>query len=232
MDKQIQNIQKNMTTVFEGYVNGIKFTNRDEMNSYIGKCISDGTPINDMSYSSTTKLNRCPTKPVDGAEQICKRQNEISWIRYINELNTEVPKPYDTVLGYVIPFIHEDIFITSHRAEDVVTDFKNRLADRMTFMENRVFSQIRTMKYDISQVYQWLDTMIIGLQRKTDWCNDRAKVIEDYINNINDTLILNNTNVPGLKAFYEIYSEAGGFCSAMIDICKEMQSRIQVGAGA
>lgn len=235
MNEQIQNIKKNMTTTFEGYVNGIKFTNRDEMNSYIGKCISEGTPIKDMSYTSSTKFNdlnkgfKPAFQQANGGDRIRKRQNEISWMQYINKLNSTVPQPYDTVIGYVVPFVHEDIFIQPNRAEDVVTDFKNRLADRMAFMENNVFTQIRTHKYDISQVCDWLDTMINSLQHKTEWCNERVTVIEDFLNGITDTLILDNTNVSGLKAFYEIYTEAAGFCSAMMDICKEMQKEIQCG---
>ena len=46
MNKQVENIQKNMQTVFEGYVNGQKFTSREEMNQFINAIENDtDTPL-------------------------------------------------------------------------------------------------------------------------------------------------------------------------------------------
>ena len=49
MNENIAKIQKNMVTVFEGYVNDQKFDSREAMNLYIGQCISEGKPISNIS---------------------------------------------------------------------------------------------------------------------------------------------------------------------------------------
>lgn len=236
MNKQIEDIKKNMTSKFEGYVNGMKFNDRNEMNAYIGKCISEGTPIENMSFSETTQYNEqpcgCNVRPTNGRKILEQKQREISWLRYINEVNQKVPKPYDTVIGYVVPFIREDIFIAdSNRSEVVVNDFVNKLTERMKFMEAFIFSEIRTWKYDESQVYEWLNTLISGLQHKIEWCNQRIAVIEELCNVVTDKLLIANINVAGLECFHKIYNEAGGFCSALLDICLEMQKSLQCGQG-
>lgn len=232
MNEQIENIKKNMQTKFEGYVNGLTFTNRNEMNAYIGKCISENIPIENLQFSQTTSMRKCSAMGCpNGHKQILEKQNEISWIRYINDLNKRVPKPYDTVIGYVIPFVHEDLFITPNRCNEVITDFVERLNDRLKFMEGYVFSQIRTWKYDENQVNTWLMDLISGLQRKIEWCQQRISTIEAFLNGVNDKLIVNNINGAGLEAFHKIYSEAGGFCSAMLDICLDIQKELNTGTG-
>lgn len=229
MEQQIQNIKKNMQTKFQGYVNGLVFTDRNEMNAYIGKCISENIPIQNLQFSQTSSFTQANTGGGNGVRQIQQKQQEISWARFMNDLNKRVPQPYDTVIGYIVPFVHEDLFITPQRCNEVVTDFVARLNDRMTFMENYVLSQIRTWKYDESQVDAWLDDLITRLYHKTQWCQQRINIIENFLAGHQDKLIVNNINVAGLEAFHKIYSEAGGFCSAMIDICTDIKKQLNSG---
>lgn len=234
MNTEIENIQKNMQTVFEGYVNGQKFTDRNLMNAYIGECISNGTPLTDISYSTTARfnnpdINKPANKPcrqgLAGREAIRNMQKEISWITYINNINQRVPKPYDNVIGYVVPFVREDINITESNIDLIVDDFRERLNDRMAFLENLIFSQIRTWKYDENQVNKWLELLINSFDHKLEWANNRVKVIEDFLNN-GDDFIVSHIDDTALRGFYVIYSETAGFCSALIDIIRELQQDV------
>lgn len=237
MNKQVENIQKNMQTVFEGYVNGQKFTSREEMNQFIGKCISDGTPITNISYSTTTQYKpqgnggtQQPRHLRPGYDAIRRAQEEISWVTYLNNLNQRVPKPYDNVIGYVVPFVREDININDTNAEYIIEDFKARLNDRMSFLENLVFAQIRTWKYDDCQVNQWVELLFSAFEHKLAWANERIALIEDFLNNGN-TFILQHIDTSALRGFHAIYTETAGFCSAMMDIIADLQKRMQCGCG-
>lgn len=224
---QFNQIQKNMQTIFEGYVNGQKFTDRNKMNQFIGKCISEGTPINDISYS--TRIQRKPadqTGVVPGRAAIRQAQENISWITYISNLNQRVPRPYDTVAGYVVPFVREDINISIYNAELIINDFKARLSDRMEFLENHVFSQIRTWKFDESQVNQWLEGISNAFKRKLEWATMRITLIEDFLNN-EDEFIVNHIDTTALRCFYDIYNETSGFCSTIIDVIAELKTHLQ-----
>lgn len=240
MNKEVENIQKNLQTVFEGYVNGQKFTSREVMNQFIGKCISEGTPITDISYSTTTQYKpqgndgtqqRQPSTHMrPGYNAIRRAQEEISWVTYLNNINQRVPKPYDNVIGYVVPFVREDITINDTNAEYIIEDFKARLNDRMEFLENLVFAQIRTWKYDESQVNQWVELLFRAFEHKLEWANERVALIEDFLNNGN-TFILQHIDTAALRGFYTIYTETAGFCSAMMDIIADLQKRMQCGCG-
>lgn len=238
MDKNIEKIQKNMQTIFKGQVNGQTFDSREAMNQYIGQCISDGTPITDISYSSTTQYKEPDNVPAGkqrahlcpGYKSIRLAQENISWITYLNNINHRVPKPYDNVIGYVVPFVREDITINESNAEYIIEDFKARLNDRMNFLENLVFAQIRTWKYDDNQVNQWLDLLHNSFEHKLEWANGRINTIEDFLN-AGDEFILDHTDVSALKGFHAIYSETAGFCSALMDIIVELQKRMQCGCG-
>lgn len=231
MNRTIENIQKNMKTVFEGYVNGQKFTNRELMNAYIGKCISEGLPITDLSYSTTTQYKE-PTpenRQFDnrpGRDAIHQAQKEISWITYANSLNQRVPKPYDNVIGYVVPFVREEITINESNAEFIINDFRARLNDRLAFLENYVFSQIRTWKYDENQVNQWLDLLTSSFQHKLEWANKRVALIEDFLND-SDPFITSHIDPVALVGFHDLYAETAGFCSAVIDIIAELTCDLQ-----
>ena len=232
MNKTLENIQKNMKTVFEGYVNGQKFTDREDMNTYIGKCISEGLPITDLSYSSTTQY-KDPVKEqakrqfgnLPGRDAIRQAQEEISWVTYINNLNQRVPQPYSNVIGYVVPFVREEIVINESNAEYIIDDFNARLNDRMAFLENYVFSQIRTWKYDENQVIQWLDLLTSSFEHKLDWANNRVALIEEFLNN-GDPFITSHIDQSALHGFHEIYAETAGFCSAIIDIIAEIRNNM------
>lgn len=233
MNAEIENIQKNMQTVFKGFVNGRQFTNRNEMNAYIGECISNGTPITNLSYSTTARLANSGTateQPAGqqrsaGREAIRNAQRAISWITYINDLNHSVPEPYDTVIGYVVPFVREDINITESNADFIIEDFRERLNDRMVFLENMIFSQIRAWNYDDNQVNQWLELLIKSFNYKLDWANKRVKIMHDFVNNA-DEFILHHTDLTAIRGFYTIYSETAGFCSAIIDIIHDLQQSL------
>ena len=223
---QINHIQKNMQTSFKGYVNGQKFTNRDEMNQFIGKCISEGTPINNISYSTQTQYKPAEQTVVPGRVAIRQAQENISWITYINNLNQRVPRPYDTVTGYVVPFVREDIDINAYNKERIIDDFKARLNDRMIFLENYVFSQICTWKYDESQVNQWLEHLSNSFKHKLDWANMRVAIIEEFLNHTNE-FIINRIDSTALRCFHDIYNETAGFCSTIIDVIAELKTRLQ-----
>lgn len=229
-NKEITNIQKNMQTVFKGQVNGQNFTDRNAMNAYIGQCISEGIPITDISYSTTTKY-KDPSKErysnlPGGQEVIHRAQKEISWVTYINGLNQRVPKPYENVIGYIVPFVREEIDINDTNIGLILEDFKARLCDRLAFLENYVFSQIRTWKYDENQVNQWLDLFINSLNHKLEWANNRVALIEDFLND-SDPFITSHIDAVALVGFHDLYAETAGFCSAVIDIITELQQALQ-----
>lgn len=231
MNRTIENIQKNMKTIFEGCVNGQKFTSREAMNAYIGKCISEGLPITDLTYSSTTQYKE-PVKRqygngnLPGRDAIRQAQEEISWVTYINALNQRVPQPYNNVIGYVVPFVREEIVINESNVENIIDDFNARLNDRMRFLENCVFSQIRTWRYDENQVKQWLDLLTSSFQHKLEWANNRVILIENFLND-GDPFITSHIDSTALRGFHEIYAETTGFCSAIIDIIADLKNNMQ-----
>lgn len=237
MNKGIETIQKHMQTTFNGQVNGQTFNRRDAMNQYIGKCISEGTPITSISYSTTAQYKE-PTQhgqqaapaPRRGYGAIRQAQEEISWVTYLNSINQRVPQPYNNVIGYVVPFVREDIVINDTNMDYILEDFKARLNDRMAFLENLVFSKIRSWKYDEGQVCQWLELLFTSFEHKLAWANGRIADIEDFLNNGNE-FVLNHIDDSALRGFHAIYAETAGFCSALLDIIKELMKELQAGVG-
>ena len=230
MNENIAKIQKNMVTVFEGYVNDQKFDSREAMNLYIGQCISEGKPISNISYSTTSKYIPAEGKrPSEGLRKIEEKQNEISWMKMVEKLNTKVPQPYENVIAYITPFVTENVMVNEDNSAAIMEDFKQKLNRRMHFLENEVFSRIRTWKYDTKQVDQWLEKLQLSLKHKLEWSNRRIETIEDFLNKLPESdndftnFIRNQVNITYLETFYNLYGEVAGFCSALIDIVQEVR---------
>lgn len=211
-----------MKTVFEGQVNDQKFTNRDEMNTYIAHCIAEGTPISHMSYATKQVYDnpQTPQYPYRGHATIEVRQQSVSWMKHIHQMNRLVPQPYTNVIGYIIPFIEENLEITSHNmSNSIIADLKTKLEMRMDFLEKYIFSSIRTGQYDNSQVNEWLNLLIDGLNKKLDWAIKRRDDIHAFINTIpNDEFFVNGVDLLHFTTYATIYDDVAGFCAALIDI--------------
>ena len=220
----------NMINVFEGIVNGHKFDNRDEMNKFIGELITSGQSINELSFSHTT----CPTKPGDclrcgtpassGRAAIENAQRKKSWVGYVHEINSEVPEPYTNVINYIVPFIKEDITITCYNRPQLLDDLSGKLAERMKFMEYKVFQAIQNNQYDVTQVKAWMDELCTKLKFKAEWSHKRVCEITAFLDSIPETandIIINHVNTLYLKSMCDLYQETAGFCRALIDICNE-----------
>lgn len=210
-----------MKTVFEGQVNDQKFTNRDEMNAYIAHCIAEGTPISHMSYA-TKQVYDSPQCPCQGKAAIDACQQTVSWMKHIHQVNRLVPQPYTNVIGYIIPYIEENLEIVSgDMANNIVADLKTKLEMRMAFLEKHIFSNIRTGKYDNSQVNEWLNLLIEGLDKKLDWAIKRRDNINVFIKTIpNDEFFVNSVDLLHFTTYAAIYDEVAGFCAALMDVIK------------
>lgn len=202
---------------FYGQVNGIIFKDRESMNNYISDCVVNGVAIDNLSYSyqetykpavpETTKPEKSPVK------------KKLSWTNYINQINSIVPAPYNSVIGYVIPFIKEDCDIADTNAHNnIIADLKTKLENRMVFLEKYVFSAIND-DYDKAQVNEWLSLLADGLNKKLAWANNRCNDIDTLLNSIsNDKFFTDNVDTLYFNTFYTIYHEVAGYCAALIDI--------------
>ena len=215
-----------MKTVFEGQVNDQKFTDREEMNAYIARCIAEGTPISHMSYSTTQVCDnpQKPQCPCQGKAAIDARQQSVSWLKHIHQVNRLVPQPYTNVIGYIIPYIEENLeIVDGDISDEVVSDLKAKLEMRMAFLEKHIFSYIRTGQYDNSQVNEWLNLLIEGLSKKLDWATGRRDDINAFIKAIpNDKFFVNGVDLLHFTTYANIYDEVAGFCGALIDIIKDV----------
>lgn len=216
-------------TVFVGYVNGKKFTDRKAMNQFIGECISSGVEINNMSYSQTTgPVDALETTPTPQALQertpacACAK----SWDAYIQDINTSVPKPYTSVLGYLIPFIEESLsFANSDTATASQQDVETKLTNRMEWAEANIISKIRTWEYNVNEVKAWVFSAIENLRRKSDWANMRVEQIHLVLDAVTDnrhgdkdTFISDRVDTTTLDTYSNIYEQVAGYCKAMSDI--------------
>lgn len=218
-----------MKTVFEGQVNDQKFTNRDDMNAYIASCIAEGTPITHMSYATKQVYDnpqnpQTPQCPCQGKAAIDARQQAVSWIKHVHQVNRLVPQPYTNVIGYVIPYIEENLeFVDDDTANDVTADLKIKLERRMAFLEKYIFSYIRSGKYDNSQVNEWLNLLMEGLGKKLDWATGRRDDINAFIKAIpNDEFFVNSVDLLHFTTYANIYDEVAGFCAALIDVINDI----------
>lgn len=233
---KIEELQENAKTKFEGFVNNKKFTDRKQMNEFIGECISTGIPITDFRYSVTTHFdqqeasdNTCEkcTKPgTSSRDAIRQKQETVSWFTYLNKVGNCLPRPYDNIISFVVPFIHEDSVIN----QKTITDFKDHLQYIMYFLENYIFTPIRTWKYDDAQVEKWLNMLLEAFIHKCEWVDGRIEIIENFFNSKNeDKFIINHIDASELKDLHVIYTETSGFCRALIDIIKDLQNQLQHG---
>ena len=212
-----------MKTVFEGQVNDQKFTNRDDMNAYIARCIAEGTPISHMSYATKQVYDNTQC-PCQGKAAIDARQQTVSWMKHIHQVNRLVPQPYTNVIGYIIPYIEENLEIVSNdMSNNVVADLKTKLENRMAFLEKHIFSNIRTGQYDKSQVNEWLNLLTDGLNKKFNWAVGRRDDINTFIKNIpNEEFFMNSVDLLHFTTYAAIYDEVAGFCAALMDIIKDI----------
>lgn len=218
-----------MKTVFEGQVNDQKFTNRDDMNAYIAHCIAEGTPISHMSYATKQVYDnpqnpQTPQCPCQGKAAIDARQQAVSWLKHIHQVNRLVSQPYTNVIGYVIPFIEENLeIVNGDMSDNVVADLKAKLEKRMAFLEKYIFSYIRSGKYDNSQVNEWLNLLMEGLSKKLDWAVGRRDDINTFIKAIpNDEFFVNSVDLLHFTTYANIYDEVAGFCAALIDVINDI----------
>ena len=150
-------------------------------------------------------------------------------MKMVEKLNTKVPQPYENVIAYITPFVTENVMVNEDNSAAIMEDFKQKLNRRMHFLENEVFSRIRTWKYDTKQVDQWLEKLQLSLKHKLEWSNRRIETIEDFLNKLPESdndftnFIRNQVNITYLETFYNLYGEVAGFCSALIDIVQEVR---------
>lgn len=223
-----------MINVFEGIVNGRKFDNRDEMNKYIGELITSGKPINELSFSHTTrpaKPGECPNCGTrSGRAAIEKAQRKNSWAKYMYEINTEVPEPYTNVISYIVPFIREDIEINGNNWAMILDDLHEKFIERMNFMECKVFQAIQNNQFDAAQVKAWMDELCTKLKFKAEWSQKRVCELASFLDSIPETendIIVDHVDMLYLKGMHELYQETAGFCCALIDVCNEKVAHLK-----
>ena len=221
-------MNQQMQTVFEGYVNGRKFTDRRAMNQFIGECISSGVEISNMSYSQTTKpvcKGDCD-HPCGGTKPAAIIKHPASWHKHLEKLNDIIPGPYSTVLGYIIPYVAEDIFFQSDADVDAnQQDLEAKLTRRMEWTEANVLAFLRTGQYDTQEVKAWITSAIENLKRKIEWSNNRITQINKVLNaamenrvDNKDNFIRSRMDTRTLEAYRDMYAQVSGYCSALSDI--------------
>lgn len=226
MYKKMKNSIENLQSSFEGYVNGEYFTNQKDMEKFIGECLANGTPITELSYSTQYKNNsqpvhRRPTRK--GVEAIEEAQKNTSWISYLHDITPKVPNPYTNIINYLVPFVNEDITITVHNSDTIITHFKDKLSGRMEFFEKYILKEIRTWKYSDIQVNAWLQELMSKFDYKLKWATNRMDTIKPLAGS-DDAFITNNIDMIYFCTFYTIYTETIGFCEAMKDIIRSYMS--------
>ena len=206
----------NLITVFEGSVNGIKFNNRAEMEAYIGKLMTEGKEITQMSFNTTRKAaNPIPMGPaLVSGPTLCIRDT------------VELQKPADIkqeFFNYLVPFVDEDVFVRDSHTHKIglkgmLDDCEKKLKRRMDLFIALVVPKMMDSRFDKDEMRTILLTLRDQYNAKLSWCHGRKDVYEALINlgtsNGNEGLV----NLDACKMGVSVYEMTAGFCGAMIDI--------------
>lgn len=208
----------NLITVFEGSVNGTKFDNLSEMESYIAQLLSQGKEITEVSYNTTSKAPVHPVGHLHAGEQtLCIREQ------------VEREKPSDIkqeFFNYIIPFVDEGVFVRdshSHKVglEGMLDDCEKKLKRRMDLFVLLVASKTKDPRFSKDEMRTILLTLRDQYNAKLSWCRGRKDVYDSLISigssNGNEGLV----NLEACTMGASVYEMTAGFCGAMIDIITE-----------
>lgn len=216
MDKNVKTV-----TTFEGVVNGKKFTNREEMEAYIGKLVCEGTPIEEMRFGHSTQMQT--TRTLEGkVEQ--PEQKPTMPVEGLFEAEIERDKPTGINIPFIkwmIPFINEEAILKDSQTraigiEQMVKDGEDKCKRRMDQFARLVALRLGAPQYSKAEQRNYLLDMRDRFIAKMNWCLTRinyfTKLLE--VGNNEEGFV----NIYACNEGIAVYSTAHGFCSAMVDI--------------
>jgi hypothetical protein len=149
------------------------------------------------------------------------------WGKYIKFKDNLVPKPYDTVINYVVPFVEESLhFNNEQEIEQTIKDIEAKLNKRLEFIEY-VFDDILHTNFT-DDTREWLEALLIRLEHKHEWCTNRitylngAKALYDTDPKFN----CNFMNLMYINGYIHIYSNIQAFVAALRDIAADVHRKI------
>lgn len=216
MDKNVKTV-----TTFEGVVNGKKFTNREEMEAYIGKLVCEGTPIEEMRFGHSTQMQI--TRTLEGeVEQ--PEQKPTMPVEGLFEAEIERDKPADINIPFIkwmIPFINEEAILKDSQTraigiEQMVKDSEDKCKRRMDQYARLVALSLGAPQYSKAEQRNYLLDMRDRFTAKMNWCLTRINYFTKLLE------VCNNeegfVNVYACNEGIAVYNTAREYCSAMVDI--------------
>ena len=207
-------------TIFEGIVNGQKFTDREAMETFIGKLVTNGQPITQLEFNTQLGSPEALNCPIcsDGKPQAVKGLFRM-------ELERNKPEfAHGDIMQYMIPFVKEEVFVEDSQThkigmEKMLEDCEAKLHRRMDVFVKLVTSRIGQPRFVQEEIRAFILELRDRYQAKAAWCKSR---VEFYTG----LLAVDGEN-PGLINTYacemalKVYTLTNGFCAAMVDICTE-----------
>lgn len=221
MDKNVKTV-----TTFEGVVNGKKFTNREEMEAYIGKLVCEGTPIEEMRFGHSTQMQT--TRTLEGkVEQLKPEQKPTMRVEGLFEAEIERDKPsYINIpfIKWMIPFINEEAILNDSKTrsigiEQMVKDGEEKCKNRMDAFVKLIGSRLDNPQYIRHEQRNYLLDMRDRFTSKMNWCVTRINYFTKLLEVGNDEKGF--VNVYACEEGIAVYNTARGFCAAMIDILSD-----------
>lgn len=211
---------------FEGQVNGQRFTDRDEMSRYITRLMENNQSINDLQYSTKTQWVQEDDEKGCGVD--CRKESPagqpmLPWNEYIKEAQKEIPDAYDTILGYLIPYVNEEPFtnFAPEHEDELFEDLKQKLTRRMGWMEQHLFSECRRRKEAEAvdpAMMKFFRNLYHSFLHKAEWAGDRVCFMNWILGEVEDEKLTWGIKKDTILYAIKVYEEVESFCRACADI--------------
>ena len=209
-------MEKQYVSEFTGVVNGQKFTNRQDMEAYIGRLICAGQPITQLSFGhNIVTKDKHPLDPTGGPRQ---------YRNFAADIEQEKPIKDQTFMEWLVPFINEATFIEMARTrntpiDSVVDDTNNKLNARMDAFVNIVAARLHVDVYRKEDKIKYLLELRDRLSAKSKWCAERL----NYYNNLIDASKGDDklVNLWACELGAKVYQTTYGFCAAFVDVISD-----------
>lgn len=216
-------MEKQYISEFVGYVNDQKFTNRQDMEAYIGKLICAGKPINQISFG--TNVRAANNTPLIRPQVLQEPQGRPAR-NFVADIEQDKPSYLgkQTFMEWLVPYIKEDAFILASSTrtqpiEAIVDDTNVKLNARMDAFVNLVAARLHDESYSKEDKIKYLLELRDRLSAKSNWCAERLKFYNDLIDASkgDDELV----NLWACELGAKVYQTTYGFCAAFVDVLSD-----------
>lgn len=184
---------------FEGWVNGVKFNDKDAMDNY-AKSLNE--PISQYVITKSIKF-------VDDEEvEDTPKENQVAEL-------PEVPAPYKTIESYVVPTIDE-----IEATADIVVNNPSKMANvdknltaRMDFYVNKIEE---ITDYEVGMKID--EDIHKAAEITCKHCEDKANELQNACEGINKQIEALTHKLTEINALSEYYSSIAGYAGAMSDL--------------